>query len=475
MNPIDNSEVLQNIQNINDIPAIKEIINNNYNEGEKYILLYKELNKIFKDEKKMALFYQVGDFYEIYSLIYPNGDRVGNLWDVASELNLSISTKQNNVFKDDSIILKMIGIPTWSLDKYLSMAVNDHGWSIVLFSQVDTPYGKKKRIFDQIISPGLITNSTSESNNMMVIYLENVKCLRTKGIDVLFSGISFIDTLTGEIGTIQYPFKENINESIIYDEIIKIITIKNPKDILIYTKNINLKEQEIVGKLRIHYYNYKIYINDIPSDFSKVEYQTNLFENIFQYQQESGSGSGSVSVCNTKIHIFDYLNISQYLFCIISLTILLEYIIKRNQSLIYRLRKPTLFFNLSDNLILQNNSLEQLNIVNNQKKNFAFEKTLSLVTLLDKTKSQMGKRYFRNRLMNPITNVDKLNKSYSQISIFTNLSLDHKKKVQTILGIVFDIAKIKYKITNNTLHYTQIFSLVESVDYFLELNKIDND
>lgn len=476
-------------QNINDIPAIKEIINNNYNEGEKYILLYKELNKIFKDEKKLALFYQVGDFYEIYALIYPNGDRVGNLWDIASELNLSISTKKNKVFKDDSIILKMIGIPIWSLDKYLSLAVNDYGWTIVLFAQVDTEYGKKKRIFDQIISPGLITNSSSESNNMMVIYLESIKSIRNKGIDILYSGISFIDTLTGDIGTIQYPFKENINESVIYDEIIKLITIKNPKDILIYSKNLNLKEKEIVEKLRLHYYNYKIYMNDIPKDFSNIEYQTNLFENVFKYHIDNMNNStnrathestgeskdettNETTNVNMKLHILDYLNIKDYYFCVISLTILLEYIIKRNNSLIYRLNKPTLFFNVADNLILQNNSLEQLNIVNNQTRNFTFEKTLSLITLLDKTKSQMGKRTFRNRLMNPITNTDILNKSYKQITAFTNLQIEEKNKIKDILLTSVDIAKIKYKLTNNTMHYNQISSLNESINLFVDMNTI---
>ena len=78
-------------------------------------------------------------------------------------------------------------------------------------------------MFDSIISPGTNTNTTSETNNMMVLYMEKVKSLRHKGSEVFFVGVAFLDTLTGEVGTIQYPFKEQLNEAVIYDEIIKLI------------------------------------------------------------------------------------------------------------------------------------------------------------------------------------------------------------------------------------------------------------
>ena len=44
----------------------------------------------------------------------------------------------------------------------------------------------------------------------------------------------------------------------IYDEIIKLITIKNPKDILIYTKKCGMTEKQIVDTLHLNYYNHKI-------------------------------------------------------------------------------------------------------------------------------------------------------------------------------------------------------------------------
>ena len=56
--------------------------------------------------------------------------------------------KNAKVYNNPDIVPYIIGIPLVSLDKYLTMAVNDYGWTIVLYVQADTPTGRKKRVFD---------------------------------------------------------------------------------------------------------------------------------------------------------------------------------------------------------------------------------------------------------------------------------------------------------------------------------------
>jgi len=441
---------------------MEDIVEKGNNEIERYMSIYSQVRTKYKDEKKLAVFYQIGDFYEIYSLINSeDGSKEGNGWELAGDLNLVMGKKNAKVYNNPKIIPYIIGIPLVSLDKYLTMAVNDYGWTIVLYVQSDTPTGRKKRVFDSIISPGTNTNTTSETNNMMVLYMEKVKSLRHKGSEVFFVGVAFLDTLTGEVGTIQYPFKEQLNEAVIYDEIIKLITIKNPKDILIYTKKCNMSEKQIVDTLHLNYYNHKIYLDCLPLDFTKLEYQTNLFENIYK--------TSSIEDESSKLHIFETLNIKNYPYTIISLTILMEYIIKRNQSLIYRINKPYLMFNSSSNLILQNNSLEQLNIVNNQKRNFHFEKRLSLLTLLDKTKSIIGKREFRNKLMNPITDIKILNERYNNIDIFNTIDFEKQGDIRDILGGIIDIKRATRHIINKTMRYNDICPLFESIKACMSL------
>ena len=444
---------------------MENIIEEGNNEIERYMSIYRQVRSKYKDEKKLAVFYQIGDFYEIYSLVNSeDGSKEGNGWELADDLNLVMGKKNAKVYNNPNIIPYIIGIPLVSLDKYITMAVNDYGWTIVLYVQADTPSGRKKRVFESIISPGTNINTTSETNNMMVLYMEKVKSLRYKGSEIFYVGVAFLDTLTGEVGTIQYPFKEQLNEAIIYDEIIKLITIKNPKDILFYTKKCSMTEKQIVDTLHLNYYNHKIYIDCLPLDFTRLEYQTNLFENIYK--------TSIVEDENSKLHIFETLDIKNYPYTIISLTILMEYIIKRNQSLIYRINKPYLMFNSSNNLILQNNSLEQLNIVNNQKRNYHFEKRLSLLTLLDKTKSIIGKREFRNKLMNPITDTKILNERYNNIDIFNTIQLEKQGDIRDILGAVIDIKKTTRHIINKTMRYNDISPLFESIKACMSLYEI---
>ena len=49
----------------------------------------KKLNK-----DKVALLMQVGEFFEIYGLIYNDGRRVGNIWEFCDNVNLKIAEKK---------------------------------------------------------------------------------------------------------------------------------------------------------------------------------------------------------------------------------------------------------------------------------------------------------------------------------------------------------------------------------------------
>lgn len=450
---------------------IPEIVSKGNNEIEKYLSLYKQYKEFYKEDKKMVVIYQLGDFYEIYSIQYPKTSsnqppkREGNLWEVAEELELVISQKKAKVFNKPEISVFMGGIPIRSIDKHLQTAINK-GWTVIIYNQIEKRPNSYVREFDRIVSPGTNMIGIQETNNMIVLYMEKVSSILNPGNPpILYVGIAFLDTLTGEIGTIQYPLKEQIYDEVIYDEIIKLITIKNPRDILIYADKCNLTEKEIVDKLHLNFYNHKIYIDGFPSDFTKKTYQENLFNNIYNVD------NSLTSQATKQKHIFNTLGINDYIYCRMSLTTLFEYIIKRNQSLLLKLQKPTLLFEESSNLILQNNSLEQLNIVNNIKKNYHFEKRLSLLTLLDNTKTTIGKRTFRNQLMNPITNKDILNERYENINVFMMSDELLQQDIINLLTSITDINKQSRKIANYTFKYTDIISFLKSIKSAKELNE----
>ena len=83
----------------------------------------------------LALFMQVGSFFEMYGLIYPDGRRVGNIWEISDNLGLKISKKEQLVYDDPNIQLVMSGVPEVNINKYIQMAVDKLHWTIVVFEQ----------------------------------------------------------------------------------------------------------------------------------------------------------------------------------------------------------------------------------------------------------------------------------------------------------------------------------------------------
>lgn len=425
---------------------------------EQYLELLEQYKKKL-NTNKLSIFMQVGDFYEIYGLVKKNGDTIGNLWDIAEDIVLKIANKKQVVYDDPKIDVKMAGIPISSLDKFLNNAVEDYGWTIVVISQREE--GKYiKRFEDAIISPGLNYYSQKESNNLMAIYLEKVPSYQFKNQKTLYAGITYLDCLTGDSGLIQYPHKTSYSDAIIYDEITKHITIKNPAEIIIYTKNLEITKKELENHLYLRTQNYKIVMDELPSqDILKKGYQETLLSNVYTSKK---------SIEN----IFQYLNVYDFPIGRVALVIMLEHIIKRNPNILEKIQKPTLMYDIDSNLVLANNALEQLNIVSNIKKTSHYDNITSLYDILNNTKTMMGKRLLKNRLMNPITDMEILNKRYSIIQDILDNDLSGEL-IQHIRGMT-DIKKIIRLLGRNKLYISHLAPLLETLQKSINLIKYLN-
>ena len=68
-----------------------------------------------------------------------------------------------------------------------------------------------------------------------------------------------------------------------------------------------------------------------------------------------------------------------------------------------------IFENVSDKLLLANHSLKQLNIIDDKEVKSQYS---SIINMLNKCVTRMGKRQLSKMLLNPTTNVTTLNKNY---------------------------------------------------------------
>ena len=139
-----------------------------------YLDVLKEYKKKLTKEKVIVLM-QVGDFFEVYGIVYPDGTRVGDMWEFCENVNLNIAPKKQEIYKNPEIKAYMAGVQPQYANTYIQKAVEKFGWTVVVFEQYSVGGNKYERREARIISPGININADSYSNISMVIYIERVK------------------------------------------------------------------------------------------------------------------------------------------------------------------------------------------------------------------------------------------------------------------------------------------------------------
>jgi DNA mismatch repair protein MutS len=424
--------------------------------AQKVVEFYIETLKEYKkklNKDKVTLLMQVGEFFEIYGLIYPDNRREGNIWEFCDNVNLKIADKKQDVYGDPNIQVLMGGVGISYINPYIQKAVDRFGWTVVIFEQFKIGNTQKfERKETSIISPGININSDSNtfSNITMIIYIEQIKTYYRGNSQNLISrnnnkynkindyqvniGLSFIDCLTGANGVMSINNSSTSDISIPFDELLKLLTIKNPNELIIYIQNSDEQNQELstststsiststspfgdeelINALHLFNYQFKIIRETIDDKYSNLNYQSKIFDTI--YKKHRGI-----------LDIMQQLDIegAEHNYSRIALTLLLEFINNHDKTIIEKLGRPEIMLNSDKYLMLANNCLEQLDIIDNMKSNEELQKTnakrISLLDLLDNTKTPLGKILLRQRLSIPITESHILEERYKLIGELEDL------------------------------------------------------
>lgn len=391
---------------------------------ELYLATLKEYGQRL-NKSKLTLLMQVGEFFEIYGIIYPDGTREGNVWEFCDDVNLKVAAKPQVVYDRPEIQVFMGGVGESYVNPYLQKAVDRFGWTVVIFDQQRIGNTNKfERREASIISPGVNINSDSFSNIAMVIYMEQTRNYYNKQVRSIANnqqqiqiGVAYVNCLTGENGVMAINNAAASDISIPLDELLKLLTIKNPNELNIYLEGISQEQfnnDELINSLHLFNYNYKIHrITDtsntiviIDEKITKLEYQSNLLERV--YIRHRG-----------LMDIAQQLGIdgAEHTYSRIALILLLEFILKHDRTILDKLETPDIILNSDKYLMLANNALEQLDVLDNLKQDYKkFSNRVTLLDLLDNTKTPLGKTLFRQRLSIPITESHILEERYQQIS-----------------------------------------------------------
>jgi DNA mismatch repair protein MutS len=417
---------------------------------ELYLATLKEYkNKLGKD--KITLLMQVGEFFEIYGLIYPDGTREGNVWEFCDDVNLKVAAKPQVVYDRPEIQVFMGGVGESYVNPYIQKAVDRFGWTIVIFDQQRIGNSNKfERREMCIISPGVNINSDSFSNIAMVIYMEQIRGYYKASSGQIQShshshshshsyshshsqiqiGVAFVDCLTGENGVMAISNTAAGDLSIALDELLKLLTIKNPNELNIYMENIpisQIPDEDLANALHLFNYNYKIHRapnSSVEEKYHKLNYQNALLEKV--YIRHRG-----------LLDITQQLGIDggEHAFSRVALILLIEFILKHDRTILDKLEMPEVLVSSDKYLMLANNALEQLDVLDNLRAEYKkFNNRLTLIDLLDNTKTLLGKTLLRQRLSIPITEYRILEARYAQIGEMLALHRDHVAKTTDKYG-----------------------------------------
>jgi DNA mismatch repair protein MutS len=336
---------------------------------------------------KTVLLMQVGTFYEIYSMNDINTNLFEIIHDISNITGLSVVEKSICVGEENVLAA---GFRDYSIDKWLQK-MQTNGYTCVVYSQeVD---GKKiNRILTGIYTPGtyIQLEDNYKNNNNMCVWIEKIK-------NNLFVGISNINIVNGESRLYEYNIEYKEIPSI-YDEIEQYISVYNPSEITFISNLSIVTLNSITAYTNVQ----SITVNMIDlNDESDVnarkakkceeqKYKTVLFQTVFD-----------IPNMNAFFEKYNYYEIATQSYCY-----LLNHMYSLNPTLVVNIKEP-IIENITDKLILANHSSKQLNLVSE-----SIAKTSSILNLTDNTMTSMGKRKYREILLNPTTNIDKLNNCY---------------------------------------------------------------
>ena len=373
----------------------------------------------------VIVLYQVGSFYTIYGR-HENKDfmiKASNILDIAlTKTKNSIAISISNPF--------MMGFPVVSFEKFISKLINND-YTVVVVDQIVDVNNKIERKVARVLSKGsIISNDTENTIKLTSIYIHK-SCIYMTTIDII----------TNHSVIFEYKDEDVIDN---IEKVLKVLSIEKPKELVISFDNDTNKYSDFIAKLSSITYVHMHPV--IDKKYKNSSYQELVLNKVFQN--------------DTMLTITDYLELVNRQSSLISFVMLLDFCHQHDEKLLHGLQKHT--FNEPDNkMLLYNNVLQHLNIVSIN----GTEKISSINSFLNNTISTMGKRYFKNRLINPITDIDELNYCYDMNEAFINddLYVDVRKDLSNIHDIdtIFKLFNIGRRI--KTINIYNLYITLQTI------------
>ncbi|MCZ9997510.1 hypothetical protein OFR29_04695 [Brachyspira hyodysenteriae] len=331
---------------------------------------YKEIKDKYNDS---ILLFRMGDFYEVF---FDDAKIVSDI------LGLTL-TKRANV--------PMAGVPYHAIDNYLSRLVKS-GMKIAICDQMEDPKTAKgivKREVTQVITPGTISENKyleSKSNN----YLASVIVSKSEKN----AALSICDISTGELYATEINSNlENHNEALkeIINELTEEIIRFSPKEIMTIE---SVSESVIIKEIQNKFNN--IFYSTTPNYTAEYSYAYKTLTNHFK----------TVSLKSFGIEE------KPLLISLLGSTIF--YIQELSKTSLEHISNIKLY-NRRDSMTLDYATIASLEILETIRND---NNKMTLFDTIDRTKTSMGARYLKRIIVEPLLNIEEINKRLNNVEFF---------------------------------------------------------
>lgn len=409
-----------------------------------YIDIYNHYKSIY--DNAMVLI-QVGGFYECYATDTDGPD----IKKLAEELDYIVSKKDKKKELSKSNPY-MLGFPLYKIDDLIEKIVANN-YTVIRIDQVTEPPNPERKVVGIFSSSTCIISNNNDTKNLGCLYMD---IITSNGKYILCFGMSSYDLSTGK-GCVYETVSKNDDYIYCLDDTIRFFESYKPSEIIIdfsdnFTKYMetnkcinNMTFDDMILYMGLNTINrYKMTNKKM---LIKAKFQQIFLDNIF-------------GKYNDKNNIYNYSN------AMISLVGLLDFAKSHQPLLINKITEPE-WYSSNKYLFLGNKALEQLNVLEGDK---------SLFSIINKTKTSMGKRLLKDTITKPIFDIDELNNRYSMINKINKLGISND--ISAKLNYIADISKLLRRMELNNIHPSEMYNFYISMkqvkEYISFIKEYDN-
>jgi DNA mismatch repair protein MutS len=218
------------------------------------------------------------------------------------------------------------------------------------------------------------------------------------------------------------------------DEIFNLLNIHRTSEVVISFLDGVQDQKHVIQYLEIaEHYHYSVN-NQRP----RIDFQNKLFAEVYQIQ--------------SLLSPIEHLDLERNPMITESLAVLIHFVIEHDIHIVQKLNTPKLIDNRRF-MYLGNNALEQVGIISKDRNEF------TLLKMMDKSATAIGRRLLKERLLNPIMEKDELECRYNLIERVSS----HTRLLDETMRGIYDLERLARRLDLGRLHPFEMNHIFESM------------